>query len=68
MDFDIVGGDDRVRDLHLKVVDRPELYAIELECTYPEYLHREPRRLPSPAACEFPKARIWCCTRHRPNR
>jgi hypothetical protein len=23
MEFDIVGGDDRVRDLHLKVVDRP---------------------------------------------
>ena len=32
MEFDIVGGDDRVRDLHLQVVDRPELYAIELEC------------------------------------
>ncbi len=32
MEFDIVGGDDRVRDLHLHVVDRPELFAIELEC------------------------------------
>ncbi len=55
MDFDIVGGDDRVRDLHLKVVDRPELYAIELECTYPEYLHREPRRLPVTGGMRIPE-------------
>lgn len=45
MDFDVVGGDDRVRDLHLKVVDRPELASIELECVYPEYLQRQSRRL-----------------------
>lgn len=45
MTFDVVGGDDRVRDLRLQVVDRPELYAIELECIYPEYLERESRRL-----------------------
>ena len=25
MEFDVVGGDDRVRDLQLQVVDRPEL-------------------------------------------
>ena len=36
MEFDVVGGDDRVRDLQLQVVDRPELFAIELECVYPE--------------------------------
>src|SRR5688572_29367989 len=28
MRFDVVGGDDRVRDLQLRVVDRPELFAI----------------------------------------
>jgi hypothetical protein len=46
MEFDVVGGDDRVRDLRLQVVERPELFAIELECVYPDYLSREPRRLP----------------------
>jgi len=55
MEFDIVGGDDRVRDLHLKVVDRPELYAIELECTYPEYLQRESRRLPVTGGMRIPE-------------
>ena len=55
MDFDIVGGDDRVRDLHLKVVDRPELYAIELECKYPEYLQREPRRLAVTGGMRIPE-------------
>ncbi len=45
MTFDVIGGDDRVRDLQLRVVDRPELTSIELECEYPKYLSRELRRL-----------------------
>jgi hypothetical protein len=55
MDFDVVGGDDRVRDLHLQVVDRPELAAIELECVYPEYLGRQPRRLPVTGGMRIPE-------------
>ena len=55
MEFDVVGGDDRVRDLHLQVVDRPELHAIELECVYPEYLGREPRRLPVTGGMRIPE-------------
>ncbi len=55
MDFDVVGGDDRVRDLHLQVVDRPELVAIELECVYPEYLQRPPRRLPVTGGMRIPE-------------
>jgi hypothetical protein len=55
MDFDVVGGDDRVRDLHLKVVDRPELAAIEVECIYPEYLDRQPRRLPVTGGMRIPE-------------
>lgn len=55
MDFDVVGGDDRVRDLHLQVVDRPELVAIELECTYPSYLDRKPRRLPVTGGMRIPE-------------
>jgi hypothetical protein len=55
MDFDVVGGDDRVRDLHLQVVDRPELAAIELECVYPKYLARQPRRLPVTGGMRIPE-------------
>ena len=57
MTFDVVGGDDRVGDLQLRVVDRPELVGMELECVYPEYLDRPPRGCRSPAACGSPKAR-----------
>lgn len=45
MTFEVVGGDDRVRDLQLRVVDRPELTSIELKCEYPLYLNREERKL-----------------------
>jgi hypothetical protein len=55
MDFDVVGGDDRVRDLHLHVVERPELVAIELECVYPEYLGRPSRRLPVTGGMRIPE-------------
>ena len=55
MDFDVVGGDDRVRDLHLQVVARPELFGIELACVYPEYLHREPRQLPVTGGMRIPE-------------
>jgi hypothetical protein len=55
MEFDVIGGDDRVRNLHLQVVDRPELYAIELECVYPEYLARESRRLPVTGGMRIPE-------------
>jgi len=55
MEFDVVGGDDRVRDLQLQVVERPELFAIELECEFPEYLQREPRRLPMTGGMRIPE-------------
>ncbi len=55
MTFDVVGGDDRVRDLELQVVERPELFAIELECIYPSYLGRETRRLPVTGGMRIPE-------------
>jgi hypothetical protein len=55
MQFDVVGGDARVRDLALRVVERPELYAIELECVYPGYLQRESRRLPVTGGMRIPE-------------
>jgi hypothetical protein len=55
MEFDVVGGDDRVQNLRLAVVERPELFAIELECVYPQYLDREPRRLPVTGGMRIPE-------------
>jgi len=55
MEFDVVGGDDRVRGLKLEVVDRPELLAIEFECVYPAYLRREARMLPVTGGMRIPE-------------
>jgi hypothetical protein len=55
MTFDVVGGDDRIRDLELRIVERPELFAIELECIYPDYLGRERRRLPVTGGMRIPE-------------
>lgn len=55
MTFDVVGDDDRVTDLRLEVVDRPELFAMELECVYPKYLGRPPQRLPVTGGMRIPE-------------
>jgi hypothetical protein len=55
MEFDVVGGDDRVRDLRLQIVERPKLFAIELEFIYPEYLGQAPRRLPVTGGMRIPE-------------
>jgi hypothetical protein len=55
MTFDIVGGDDRVRDLRLAIVDRPQLVGMEIECMYPEYLARSTRRLPVTGGIRIPE-------------
>lgn len=60
--FDVVGGDDRLRDLRLKVVERPQIMRTILECEYPEYLHRSPRTLEVSGRVELPTgtwARCW---------
>jgi hypothetical protein len=45
MYLEVVGGDDQIRDLQLRVVDRPELVAVEADCTYPAYLGRAGEKL-----------------------
>jgi hypothetical protein len=55
MSFDVLGGDDRVRNLQLQVVDRPELFAMEIECVYPPYLGRPPARLPVTGGMRIPE-------------
>ena len=54
MSLDVIGGDDRVNDLRLEIVDRPELVGMEVECVYPEYLNRSPRRLPITGGMRIP--------------
>ncbi len=44
--FDLVGGDDRIRDLRLHVVERPQIERIVLDCEYPIYMDRTPRSIP----------------------
>jgi hypothetical protein len=55
MTLDVVGGDDRVRNLRLEVVERPELFSLEFECEYPEYLGREPRLLAVTGGMRIPE-------------
>ena len=43
--FDVYGGDDRVTNLRLRVVNRPELVHVQLDCSFPEYLQRAPQSL-----------------------
>ena len=39
--FDVVGGDDRIDDLRLEVVERPQFVEMMLDCKYPAYMQRE---------------------------
>lgn len=52
--FEVSGGDERIGNLRIDVVDRPALVDTFLECTFPEYLRREPARLPATAQVELP--------------
>ncbi len=53
--FDVVGGDDAVRDLRIEVVDSPTIVAIQLYCRYPAYMGRLPRTLPAVGVMQIPR-------------
>ena len=59
--FDLVGGDDRIRDLHLHVVERPQIERIALECEYPAYMDRAPRTIPVSGRVELPEGTTAVC-------
>ena len=40
VEFDVIGGDDRVRNLRLHPVERPAVKSLAIECEYPAYLER----------------------------
>ncbi|HMP07613.1 MAG TPA: hypothetical protein PJ982_14785 [Lacipirellulaceae bacterium] len=43
--FDVIGGDDRVRGLRLRAVERPTIKAMSVRCEYPAYMQRAPREI-----------------------
>jgi hypothetical protein len=53
--LDVLGGDDRVEDLQLEIVERPELVNMQIECVYPEYLGRPARRIPVTGGMRIPE-------------
>jgi hypothetical protein len=53
--FDVIGGDDAVRDLRIEVVDSPTIVAMQLQCRYPPYMGRPPRTLPAVGVMQIPR-------------
>jgi hypothetical protein len=60
LEFDVVGGDDRLRDLRIDVVDSPTITGMTLWCEFPAYMVREeldlytPRELPVSEFVQLP--------------
>jgi len=52
--FDVVGGDDRVRDLRIEVVESPTIVEMDLLCKFPKYMGHKPRRLPVTGVMQIP--------------
>ena len=52
--FDVVGGDDRVRDLRIEVVESPNIDEMVLDCEFPPYMGRTPRTLPVTGVMQIP--------------
>lgn len=58
VEFDLRGGDDRVRHLKLEVVERPKVTQLEFECIYPEYLGRTDRTVAAGPRVELPEGTV----------
>lgn len=61
LSFDLVGGDDRLRGLQLRVVERPQIYRVALECQFPGYLNRTPQTIPVSGRIELPEGTSAIC-------
>jgi hypothetical protein len=55
VDFELRGGDGRLRPLRLEVVDRPKVLSLALEVEYPRYLQRTNRSLEVGPKLELPE-------------
>ncbi|WP_425398446.1 hypothetical protein [Aeoliella sp.] len=58
VEFDIRGGDDRVRRLRLEVVERPKVTQLAFECDYPDYLDRADRTVAAGPRVELPEGTV----------
>lgn len=56
--LDVLGGDDRERDLRIEVVDSPTLGELSLWCEFPAYMDRAPRELAVSGAVQLPEGTI----------
>jgi hypothetical protein len=62
LEFDVIGGDDRVRNLRLHPVERPAVKSLSIDCEYPEYLALPKRTLPvSSGRAELPEGATAVC-------
>ena len=61
LDFDLVGGDDRLRNLRLRVVERPQIVRMLVECQFPAYLDRTPQTIPVSGRVELPEGTKVTC-------
>ncbi len=53
--FDLIGGDARIRNLQIEVVDSPTVAEMWLDCEYPPYTERLPRTLPVSGVMQVPQ-------------
>lgn len=53
--FDVVGGDARVEDLRIEVVESPTVAEATLRCEYPSYTKLAPRTLPVTGMMQIPQ-------------
>lgn len=54
IDFDVVGGDDRVSNLRIQAVDSPMISRMTLDCQLPAYIHRRQPPLPVTGVMQIP--------------
>lgn len=61
LEFDVIGGDDRIRNLRLHAVERPTATRVAFDVTYPKYMQREPRTIVVSGRAELPEGATAVC-------
>ncbi|QDS99429.1 hypothetical protein HG15A2_27520 [Adhaeretor mobilis] len=61
LEFDVIGGDARLRDLKLRTVSRPAVASVSIACEYPDYLGLAPTSFASRVRQEIPEGTHAVC-------
>ncbi len=61
LQLDVVGGDDRIRDLWLQVVERPSVTKIVFDFVYPDYLDLAPQNISATDRIEILEGTFSVC-------